>query len=169
MGKASLWRVPADHFSTLYDNRTKRPDWPGILMQAVLPLGAGVATWKLGAKITDVGGAVSGISIVAGLLFAMAVFLFQLRIGLGGDKRLGRDDLALVDECMANTLWAILWGLALVFYLVVAGAGKWIGDPRLGPPLTGIAVAGAVHFLLVIAMCLKRLRRAYERIAMRRP
>lgn len=56
VGKASLWRVPADHFSTLYDNRTGRPDWRGIAAQALLPLIAGAATWKLGAKITDVGG-----------------------------------------------------------------------------------------------------------------
>lgn len=169
MGKASLWRVPADHFSTLYDNRTGRPDWRGIAAQALLPLVSGVATWKLGAKITDVGGAVSGISIIAGLLFAMAVFLFQTRINLDNDKRLGEDDFVLVDECMANTLWAILWGLALAVYLIVCGAGKWIGSDKLGSVLTGITVAGSIHFLLVIGMCLKRLRRAYERIAMRRP
>ncbi|WP_455952659.1 hypothetical protein [Arcanobacterium haemolyticum] len=169
MGKASLWKVPTDHFRTLYDNRTRRPDWRAIVAQAVLPLIIGVAIWALGAKITDVSGAVSGISIVAGLLFSMAVFLFQLRTTLGNDKRLGEDDFALVDECMANTLWAILWGLALAVYLIVCGAGSWIGNEPWGPVLTGIAVAGTVHFLLVIGMCLKRLRRAYERIAMRRP
>lgn len=169
MGKASLWRVPADHFGTLYNNRTGRTDWWAITWQVLLPLGAGIATWRIGATIADVGGAVSGISIVAGLLFAMAVFLFQLRITLESDKRLGQDDFALVDECMANTLWAILSGLALVLYLVVAGAGKWIGHEGPGPVLTGIAVGGASHFLLVIAMCIKRLRRAYERIAMKKP
>lgn len=169
MGKASLWKVPADHFSTLYDNRTGRPDWRSIATQVFLPLVAGTATWKLGAKITDVGGAVSGISIVAGLLFAMAVFLFQLRVTLDKAKHLGEDDFILVDECMANTLWAILWGVALAVYLIVCGAGKWISNNSWGPMLTGIAVAGTVHFLFVIGMCLKRLRRAYERIAMRQP
>jgi len=176
MGKASLWRVPADHFSTLYDTPPPPPPPPPAppaggarAAQALLPLIAGTATWKLGAKIADVGGAVSGISIVAGLLFAMAVFLFQLRITLDNDKRLGKDDFALVDECMANTLWAILWGVTLAVYLIVCGAGKWIGNDSWGPAFTGIAVAGTVHFLLVIGMCLKRLRRAYERIAMRRP
>ena len=91
-----------------------------------LPLIGGAVTWMLGAKITDVSGAVSGISIVAGLLFTMAVFLFQLRITLDNDKRLGDDDFALVDECMANTLWAILWGVMLAVYLIVCDAGKWI-------------------------------------------
>ena len=169
VGKASLWRVPADHFSTLYDNRTGRANCRDIAAQALLPLIGGAATWKLGARITDVGGAVSGISIVAGLLFTMTVFLFQLRITLDNDKRLGEDDFALVDECMANTLWAILWGVTLAVYLIVCDAGKWICSDSWGPALTGIAVAGIVHFLLVIGMCLKRLRRAYERIAMKCP
>lgn len=169
VGKASLWKVPADHFSSLYNNRNGRADWWGIAAQTLLPLIMGAATWKLGANINDIGSAVEGISIVAGLLFTMAVFLFQVRTSLDNDKRLGKDDFALVDECMANTLWAILWGITLAVYLIVCGAGKWIGNDSWGPTLTGIAVAGIVHFLLVIGMCLKRLRRAYERIAMKCP
>ena len=37
MGKASLWRVPADHFRTLYDNRTGRPDWWAIVFNPSMP------------------------------------------------------------------------------------------------------------------------------------
>lgn len=168
MGKASLWRVPADHFRTLYDNRTGKPDWAAAAWQGMFPIAAGVATWWFGAKLADVSAAVAGISIVAALLFAMAVFLFQLRVTLGGDSRLGDDDYRLVDECMSNTLWAILWGLGLALFLIVCGAGRWIANDGVGPVLTGIAVGASAHFLLVISMCLKRLRRAYERIAMKR-
>ncbi|QTV80771.1 hypothetical protein [Microbacterium sp. NIBRBAC000506063] len=168
MGKASLWRIPVDHFRTLYDNRTRKPDWLAIAVQSLVPLATGLGTWILGAKLTNVEAAVAGISIVAGLLFSMAVFLFQLRTSLGADKRLVADDYKLVDECMSNTLWAILWGLALALFLIVAGGGGWIGAEGSGPILTGIAVAAATHFLLVIGMCLKRLRRAYERIAIGR-
>lgn len=167
MGKTSLWKVPTDHFSTLYNNRTRHPDWPGIAAQTLLPLISGLVIWKLDASISNVNGAIAGISIVASLLFTMAVFLFQVRITLNTDPRLVEDDFTLIDECMANTLWAILWGVTLAVYLIVCDAGKWIGNDRLGPLLTGIAVAGTVHFLMVICMCLKRLRRAYERIAMR--
>lgn len=130
-------------------------------------MAAGAISWWFGAKLQDVTGAVAGVSIVAGLLFSMAVFLFQLRLGLKDDVRLKGDDYDLVDECMKNTLWAILWGLMLALFLVVSGAGSWMGEPLSGPILTGIAIGASLHFILVIAMCLKRLRRAYERIAMR--
>lgn len=168
MGKASLWQVPADHFRTLYDNRTHRTDWGAVIAQFVVPLAVGVGAWILGARLTDVAGAVSGVSIVAGLLFSMAVFLFQLRISLGKDRRLVENDYVLVDECMSNTLWAILWGFGLAVYLIVCDAGGWMSHETSGPILTGIATAAATHFLLVIGMCLKRLRRAYERTAMKR-
>ena len=169
VGKAALWKVPADHFRTLYNYRTKRPDWRGIGAQVLLPVMVGGVTWYFGAKIADVNAAVSGISIVSGLLFTMVVFLFQLRTTLPSDKRLVKDDFTLIDECMANTLWAIVWGLALAVYLIVCGAGRWIGENPWGPLLTGVAIAGTIHFLLVIGMCLKRLRRAYKRIAMKQP
>ena len=168
MGKASLWRVPVDHFRTLYDNRTGKLDWVSMAVQSLVPVGVGLGAWKLGARLPEVDAAVAGVSIVAGLLFSMAVFLFQLRTSLGADKRLGDSDYALVDECMSNTLWAILWGLALALFLIVGGGGGWMGAECSGPVLTGIAVAAATHFLLVIGMCLKRLRRAYERIAIGR-
>lgn len=165
MGKASLWRVPADHFCTLYDNQTGRPDWGGLVFQGVVPVAAGTASWGFHARLADVNAAVAGISVVAGLLCSMAVFLFQLRTSLHNDRRLGVQDYRLVDECMSNVLWAILLGLSLALYLIVCGAGGWIASTGPGPVLTGITVAAATHFLLVIAMCLKRLRRAYERIA----
>lgn len=166
MGKAALWRVPADHFSTLRDHATKKPSVSDYVVQVGLPVALGTTTWWLGVTLEDVTGAVAGVSIVAGLLFSMAVFLFQLRLGLRGDDRLKGEDYQLVDECMKNTLWAILWGLLLALYLVVCGAAKWMTAACAGPILTGIAIGASLHFVLVIAMCLKRLRRAYERIAM---
>lgn len=166
MSKTALWRVPADHFGTLRNNARDRPSTSDFIVQVGLPVALGVTTWWLGVMLDDVTGAVAGVSIVAGLLFSMAVFLFQLRLTLKGDNRLKGEDYQLVDECMKNTLWAILWGLVLALYLVICGAGKWMNTPVAGPIMTGIAVGASLHFVLVIAMCLKRLRRAYERTAM---
>jgi hypothetical protein len=167
VGKAALWRVPADHFGTLRNHATDRPSVVDFTIQIGLPVALGAVTWGLGVMLDDVTGAVAGVSIVAGLLFSMAVFLFQLRLSLEGDSRLTGDDYELVDECMKNTLWAILWGLLLALYLVISGAGKWMDTPIAGPVMTGIAIGASLHFVLVIAMCIKRLRRAYERVAAR--
>lgn len=168
MNKSSLWRIPVDHFRTLYDARTNKTDWWAWFAQIGIPCCTGIAAGLMGAKLKDVGNAVAGVSIVAGLLFSMSVFLFQLRTSLGQDKRLTEVDYRLVDECMSNTLWAIVWGLTLTVYLVVVGTGGWISQGPWATILTGIAIAASVHFLIVIMMCIKRLRRSYERIAMRR-
>lgn len=167
MAKTSLWRIPSDHFRTLTDHATGKPSIPDLIVQVGVPLVGGAVAAYFGAVLPDVSGAVAGVSIVAGLLFSMAVFLFQLRLGLENDQRLGADDRALIDECMSNVLWAILLGLGLALYLVVCGAGDWLGCGIHGRVLTGIAIAAAGHFLMVLAMSLKRLRRSYERIAMR--
>lgn len=169
MGKASLGAIPRDHFGTMVDASTGRPSLPDFATQVLLPAcGGGVAGWA-GAVLPDSSGAVAGVSIVAGLLFSMAVFLFQLRLSLPDDKRLEPRDIDLVDQCMKNVLWAILWGMTLALFLVVCGAGGWLSAGTSGRVLTGIAIGAGAHFLLVIAMCLKRLRRAYERLAKRRP
>lgn len=168
MGKSSLRVIACEHFRTLYNARSGKLHWSDIATQIGIPIAGAFTTWLSGAKMTDVGNAVTGISIVAGLLFSMSVFLFQLRISMPDDKRLIPQDFNLIDECMKNTLWAIVWGLALALFLIITSIGGWIGSDRTGPILTGIAVGASLHFLLVIGMCLKRLHRAYERIAMRR-
>lgn len=168
MGKSSLLRVPSDHFHTLYNARTGKADWRAWCAQLGIPCLIGTITAIMGAKLEDVGDAVAGVSIVSGLLFAMAIFLFQLRMSLSQDNRLTESDYRLVDECMSNTLWAIVWGLTLTVYLVVADAGGWMKQGSLAMVFTGAATGAGIHFLIVIMMCIKRLRRAYERIAMRR-
>lgn len=171
MGKSSLRQLPIDHFRTLRNASNNQVAWRDVTTQIGLPVGVGLIVWIFDARLSDVTGAVAGVSIVAGLLFSMAIFLFQLRITIEGpqaDQQLGSADFQLIDECMANTLWAILCGLSLTLYLVVCGAGRWINNPGPGPILTGVATAAALHFLLVIMMCLKRLRRAYQRIGMKK-
>lgn len=168
MGKSSLVRVPFDHFHTLYNARTGKADWRAWCAQVGIPCLIGAITAIMGAELGDVGNAVAGVSIVSGLLFAMAIFLFQLRLSLGQDNRLNENDYRLIDECMSNTLWAIVWGLTLTVYLVVVDAGGWMKQGTLAMIFNGVAVAAGIHFLIVIMMCIKRLRRAYERIGMRR-
>lgn len=168
MGKSSLWQIPHNHFKSLYNARTLRADYRAWLLQVGVPCLVGTGVGVAGGELEKVGDAVAGVAIVSGLLFSMAVLLFQLRMSLVGDKRLTQKDYELVDECMANTLWAIVWGLSLTVYLVVVGALDGMSGSAWAPLLTGIAAGAAVHFLLVIMMCIKRLQRSYERFAAKR-
>lgn len=178
MGKTSLWRIPRDHFRTLRNARSGKIWGWDYSTQIGIPVALGTAAWFLGLRMTSVDHGVSGISIVSGLLFAVVVFLFQLRTALPDNPLLTKDDLVLVDEVMFNCLWAILWGLLVVFYLVLCGTAGWIADPALDVGeytatfariLSSIAIAASSHLLVVLAMCLKRIHRAYERIAIGRP
>lgn len=178
MSKIALWRLPRDHFATLRNAATGKASLVDYLIQIGVPIAVGLTAGLLGFRMSDVDPAVAGVSIVSGLLFAVVVFLFQLRLGLPEDPQRTHGDVTLIDEAMFNVLWAILWGLFLVFYLVLCGVAGWIA-PSLEPGgersilaqiiLSSVAMAATAHLLLVLAMCLKRIHRAYERVAMRRP
>lgn len=176
MGKLSLWRIPRDHFLTLRNGRTGKIHVPDYLMQLGIPLAVSAFAWFLDFRLVTVDNAVAGISIVSGLLFAVVVFLFQLRTSLPNNPLIIDSDLELLDEIMFNCLWAMLWGLLLVFFLVVVGSTEWVGAPASLEPneetlsrvISCVSIAAGGHLLMVLTMCLKRIHRAYERIAMGR-
>lgn len=163
LGKSSLVDIAKSHFNTLYDNRTQQIRWQDIGAQVLLPVAVAGLAWVFDFKIENAGTVISGVAIMAGLLCAMAVFLFQLRVDFRDDQRIPQQVIRLIDECMANTLWAIAWGVFLSTFIAVADAGQWFRHDRWGGLVSGFALAGGVHFVLVIAMCLKRLGKSYEK------
>lgn len=180
MSKISLIGVVKDHFRTLKDARTGKISYLDLVIQVGVPILLGTVLGLLGLRFTTVEHAVAGISIVSGLAFGIAIFVFQLRLSLPQKNNVQAQDYVLIDETMANLLWAILWGLVTVLYLIVCDLGGWVlnGDQfsratnseiYTSRILSGVAVAGVGHLVLVLAMCLKRLRRAYQRIAMGLP
>lgn len=174
MGKLSLWRIPRNHFRTLRNGQTGKIHVPDYLMQLGIPVVASTFAWILDFRLVKVDNAVAGISIVSGLLFAVVVFLFQLRTSLPTNPLIIDADLELLDEIMFNCLWAMLSGLFLVFFLVVVGSTEWVGAPSSLDPseetmiriISCISIAAGGHLLMVLTMCLKRIHRAYERLAM---
>lgn len=169
MGKSSVVDIARDHFLTLRDNRKREfaLNAGDMFEQIALPVLFGLFTWWRGWSLGDATGAIAGISIVAALMCAMAVFIFQIRQQIHHDDRLNDDDFVLVDEVFSNVMWAILVGLFLALYLVVCSAAGLLEDTATGHIMTAVAVAFGFHFVFVVGMCLKRLRRAYQRIAAR--
>ena len=166
-GKASVSSIAEDHFATLKNDDDKY-DLADVAVQIAMPVAAGAVVFLFKCVIGDVGALVTGVSIVAALMGAMAVLIFQIRLSIPNDNRLDVYDYELVDEVFSNILWAILVGftlaLGLVVYQTFCVMDLWLA----GNVVTSLAVALGLHFVVVVAMCLKRLNLAYMRIAAKR-
>jgi cbb3-type cytochrome oxidase subunit 1 len=132
-----------------------------------LPLLAAGAAFKVAARINDASAIVGGASVLSGFLFGVVIYVFQVRQGLSNDPRVQRQARLprLVDELFANVLYAVVVSfVATVLALVVASSQGY--DPKgvlvpTDPWLTAVFVLVAVHLLAVVAMSIRRLRRAY--------
>jgi hypothetical protein len=167
MGKASVASIAREHFSTLKDD-SGRFNLIDIVFQIAMPILAGGLVLLSGWVVSDAGAMVTGVSIVAALMGAMAVLIFQIRLSIPEDKRLDVYDYMLVDEVFSNILWAILVGFALSLILVLYQSFNAKDVPIVGACVTSIVAASGLHFVIVVGMCLKRLNIAYMRIAAKR-
>jgi hypothetical protein len=161
--KWSLTDVLRDHILTLRDERTQKLrviDFIGFY--GVPALGAGVA-FLLNFQLKALEAAIGGMAIFTALLFGLLVQVFTLRIrvadssSLRADIRLGR----LIDQLEANVSYAVLVGITLTAVLVVTAGVEGVQDAA-SPVASAVAGGVFLHFLLSVAMVLKRLRSAYS-------
>lgn len=171
-----------DHLATLRGVRGRFLWWQ-IGAQFVLPVIVGLAIWQVGFRTTIVGDLIAGFSVLAGFLFGLVIFVFQLRLGMTTDPRVQTKTLlpTLVDQLFSNVLYAVSVSFALITVTVAAAATEphtaLIVTPAttarsqpiveagvalgLEPWVSGVVMGLAVHLLAVIWMCLSRTRRAY--------
>lgn len=188
MGKSSVAGIFKGYVRTLRDARNGnkacvRP--ADVLVQIVLPIAIGLGCFFTGWHLANPSNAIVGISIVSALMCAMATLLFQIRGQMaeepgeapaGGSNaaahipsfRMKLRDKRFIDEVFDDVMWAILVGLTLSLYLIVIDAIGFLADGGTASRvLSSIAVAVCAHFVLVIGMCLKRLRSAYNVVSNR--
>ena len=175
MGMSSIAGIAKSYFSTLTNQRTGKANIGALGAQLGAPIALAVVCFFIGPEIKSPSNAIVGISIVAALLCAMATMLFHMRTSLRASKKTGEDcfvtekDLKLIDELFAAVLWAILFGLAVVLFMVVM---EWLGAYQLndctGRCLSALQIALIAHFVFVIGVILKRLSRVYELVAMQK-
>ncbi|WBQ05970.1 hypothetical protein [Kribbella sp. CA-293567] len=138
-----------------------------LLVFLGMPLGLAAVSVFCGGELPSAGDLIQGVSILTGLLFALVIFVFQLRLQVGSDDRIGPVSriAILIDELFANVLYAVVVGLVTTAIVVLAGAS--VGPESDGDAAsvnrwwTGGVVLTCSHLLLTIAMCLKRTRAAY--------
>ena len=165
--KASLFPVIGDHYRTMTDVRSGDYRRRDLFLFLGAPLALAAISVVYGAELPSAGDLIQGVSILTGLLFALVIFVFQLRLQVSSDDRIGpvRRIAILIDELFANVLYAVVVGLATTAVVVIAGASVGPDSGGEAAPVnrwwTGAVVLACSHLLLTIAMCLKRTRAAY--------
>lgn len=113
-----------------------------------------------------VSNAIVAISIISGLMCALAVLIFQLRAQISTEASIEvRDaEYELIDQLFNNVLWDVVIGFISAILLVVLSGG--ISNMTLVTCLIFVvSILCITHFLLVTAMCLKHLSITHEVIA----
>ena len=162
--KVDPTRVISDHIATLHDQRTNRIRKRDLALHYGLPVGAAVCSTFAGVRLADAGQIVAGAAVLAGFSFGLAIFVFQLRMDAARDPRVPRGSrlLDLIDELFTNVLYSIVVGLLLTVVTVAATA---LQDTKtLDAVWSGVMVGIAFHYLLTLAMCIKRLHKAYQEL-----
>lgn len=112
----------------------------------------------------------AGFAVLAGFLFALVIFVFQLRQSIRREPGVPRKRLltTLIDQLFASVLYSVVVSFVLIA-MTVAGAITEPHDDKgnpagLSPWLSAAIVLVCVHLLAVVWMCIKRTRRAYLEI-----
>ena len=170
MGKLSPYRIIKEHFKTLYllKNGEKVTSKRDVAIQLFLPVFLVVVAYFFGFTMKSQLGLLSGMSILATLLGAVAVFVFQIRIQLrqNMDSLMTEDDIALIDELFFNILWIILMGFIQSSLLIISEAAGLVELDLIWRIVSAVSVALSVNVVLTLLMVLKRLARVYTRVGM---
>lgn len=153
------------------DERIRLQD---IVVQFFVPICCSVISfvflWKEVVKseqlLTFVSNAIVAVSIISGLMCALAVLIFQLRAQISTEKSIEvRDaEYRLIDQLFNDVLWDVVIGFVSAILLVIL-SGAISGPSFIACFILALSILCIAHFLIVTAMCLKHLSIAHEVIA----
>ncbi|SDO18755.1 hypothetical protein SAMN04515671_0079 [Nakamurella panacisegetis] len=152
-----------DQVATLVDAETskKRPrDFLGLFG---LPVVVFVVILVTHVQLKGIGQLLGGVSVLTGLLFGLVVWVFQLRMTVGADPRVPAHSTlpTLIDELFANVLYSVLAGVGSTAVIVASATAS---DALLNKWWSAGVLAVITHFVLAMAICLKRVRSAYHQM-----
>lgn len=168
--KLNVTATVYDHFHTLRHSGSDRLNKVDIFVMYGLPAALGAVLVIADVHIKGVSAVIAGVSILTGLLFALVIYVFQLRLQVANDPRVTRGGhlTTLLDELFSNVTYAVLVGLATTLVSVVAATGEAPISDTWGGGInrwwSGILAIVGVHLVFTVLMCLKRTRAAYEEL-----
>lgn len=164
--KFSILPTIRDHYGTLVDqNAPNRPHLPDYFTLIGVPAGIGV--WVgLAFKFTDMQSYIGGVAIFTALLFGLVIHIFQLRMQLLSNSQVPRDGslIDFINQLFYNVNYAVVIGV-IATVASMAAAVTADDNGRVNGIWSGIVAALGAHLMLVVFMCIKRIRAAYRQIA----
>jgi hypothetical protein len=164
--KFSVLPTIGDHYRTLVNqNAPDRPYWPDYLVLIGLPCAVGALVgWLF--QLRELGAYIAGVAIFTALLFALVIYVFQLRVQLLSNPTVPRDGklVAFIDQLFANVNYAVVVG---VIATAAAMTAATTSDDKghVNGLWSGLLTALSLHLMLVVFMCIKRVRAAYREIS----
>lgn len=160
-------QVVRRHVETLYDHRRgagKVRLWD-IVAQYGLPLAFGGLVWQQRLEIRGASQLLAGVAILAGFVFGLLIFVFQLRMQAVDDPRIPNEGgvMTLIDELFANVAYTALIGLVTSLTIMIPLAVQHPADAPLPLAWGGAVVFLGAHFVLLLMMCIKRTDIAYQK------
>jgi hypothetical protein len=160
------WSTIKDHYATLVDQNDpdSRAYLPDYVVLIGVPVAAGAAV-GCSFKLHDMQSYIGGVAIFTGLLFGLVIYVFQLRMQLLSDPNVPRDGklASFIDQVFANVNYAVVVGV-IATIASMAAAVTADDDGRINAIWSGVVIALGVHLMLVVFMCIKRIRAAYREI-----
>jgi hydrogenase-4 membrane subunit HyfE len=162
-------RQHLNHFHTFRHHRTGVLVW-GLVLPAYLPPIAGaVLAFIFDWRLSGVAELIAGTAVLAGFLFALMIFVFQLRLQITHDPRVQeRLNLPrLVDELFQNVLYSALVSLAFTLAVIVSTVTApvpAVGPIRLELWPSMIVVALGAHLIGLLYVVIQRTQAAYREL-----
>lgn len=157
--KANVLPIFRDHIGTLTDARTKRPKVADYALFYGVPLALVVVGWLLRWKVEGFEAVLVALALITGLLFNLLVLLFD-SAARAKSRPGSTSDLVLIKHLQANVTYAVSVALLATTWV---GALALTGIDKIGRPWSALLVARLAHFVLTLAMILKRVRSAFLR------
>lgn len=138
------------------DARTGRLLWWDLVLFYGIPIALALPTIKFNWKISAIDNVLASLALMAGLLFNLLILLFDTAVRIREEKtEFARHRRQLVAEMQANVSYALA---VAILASTVLGATSLAGISKAGLPLSPIIVFLLSHFVLLLALILRRVR-----------
>lgn len=164
MSKYTVGPIIKDHIHTLVDARTGKHRKRDYVLPFGIPVVVAVTMFAFDVHLRSQAEIIAGVAILSGLLIALVIFVFQLRLQVAQDPRMLKGSLVttLLDQLFANVNYAAVIGLLTTVVTVVAAV--MAGGASLGRFMSAAVAGLGLHLILTIGMCMKRIRAAYREL-----